>query len=147
VSNYFRIQWLNVGRFQVLAQEYSMGAVMIKCPETGRPIPTGIVADRDSFSATPVFFPNVHCPICETEHEWFVGVRIRGLVRSPPGRAWSWLTFSMPWMTSPHTVYSRLSQGDSSKQMKNWLSRKTRVHMISGAFSGRFGFYTGMAST
>lgn len=48
-----------------------MGAVMIKCPGTGRPIPTGIVADRDSFSATPVFFAKVHCPICKTEHEWF----------------------------------------------------------------------------
>ena len=48
-----------------------MGAVMIKCPDTGRPIATGIVADRESFSATPVFFAKVHCPICNAEHEWF----------------------------------------------------------------------------
>jgi hypothetical protein len=48
-----------------------MGAVMVKCPDTGRPIRTGMVADRDSFSATPVFFAKVHCPICKTEHEWF----------------------------------------------------------------------------
>ena len=26
-----------------------MGTVMIRCPETGRDIPTGIVADRESF--------------------------------------------------------------------------------------------------
>ena len=48
-----------------------MGAVMVRCPETGRDIPTGIVADRESFNAMPVFFARVHCPICRTEHEWF----------------------------------------------------------------------------
>ena len=48
-----------------------MGAVMVRCPETGRDIPTGIVADRESFHATPVFFARVLCPICRTEHEWF----------------------------------------------------------------------------
>jgi hypothetical protein len=48
-----------------------MGAVMVKCPETGRQIATGMVADRESFKATPVFFARVHCPICRTEHEWF----------------------------------------------------------------------------
>jgi hypothetical protein len=45
-----------------------MGAVMVRCPETGRDISTGIVTDRKSFEATPVFFA---CPICQTEHEWF----------------------------------------------------------------------------
>jgi hypothetical protein len=49
-----------------------MGAVMIRCPETGRDIATGIVTDRESFAATPVFFARVFCPICRTEHEWFV---------------------------------------------------------------------------
>jgi hypothetical protein len=48
-----------------------MAAVMIRCPETGREIPTGIVTDRESFAATPVFFARVLCPICRTEHEWF----------------------------------------------------------------------------
>ena len=48
-----------------------MGAVMVRCPETGRDIPTGLVTDRKSFDATPVFFGRVHCPICRTEHEWF----------------------------------------------------------------------------
>jgi len=40
-----------------------MGAVMIRCPETGQDIPTGIVADRKSFAATPVFFARAYCPI------------------------------------------------------------------------------------
>jgi len=48
-----------------------MGIVMIRCPQTGREIPTGIVADRESFQAMPVFFARVNCPICRTEHEWF----------------------------------------------------------------------------
>jgi hypothetical protein len=48
-----------------------MGIVMVKCPDTGRDISTGIVADRASFNATPVFFARVFCDICRTEHEWF----------------------------------------------------------------------------
>jgi hypothetical protein len=49
----------------------SMGSVMIKCPGTGRDIATGLVADRESFAAMPVFFARVFCPLCRTEHEWF----------------------------------------------------------------------------
>jgi hypothetical protein len=52
-------------------QEHSMGTVMVKCPDTGHDISTGIVADRASFNATPVFFARVYCPMCRTEHEWF----------------------------------------------------------------------------
>ncbi len=48
-----------------------MGTVMVKCPETGHDISTGIVADRASFNATPVFFARVYCPLCRAEHEWF----------------------------------------------------------------------------
>jgi len=48
-----------------------MGAVMVRCPQTGRDIPTGLVTDRKSFESMPVFFARVHCPICRTEHEWF----------------------------------------------------------------------------
>jgi hypothetical protein len=48
-----------------------MGVVMIKCPDTGREIPTGMVADRQKFDRTPVFFARVRCPVCGNEHEWF----------------------------------------------------------------------------
>jgi hypothetical protein len=48
-----------------------MGAVMIKCPDTGRDIPTGMVADRERFRAMPVFFARVLCPLCGKQHEWF----------------------------------------------------------------------------
>ena len=48
-----------------------MGTVMIRCPETGREVSTGMHVDRDSFRATPVFFARSFCPICKAEHEWF----------------------------------------------------------------------------
>jgi hypothetical protein len=48
-----------------------MGVVMIKCPETGRAIPTGMEADRDRFRCSPVFFARSFCLICKTSHEWF----------------------------------------------------------------------------
>jgi hypothetical protein len=47
------------------------GTVMIKCPQSGRDISTGITTDRARFESTPVFFARVHCPFCLTEHEWF----------------------------------------------------------------------------
>jgi hypothetical protein len=52
-------------------REKPMGAVMIRCPQTGREIETGMTADRERFRAMPVFFGQVYCPICRTEHEWF----------------------------------------------------------------------------
>jgi hypothetical protein len=48
-----------------------MGMVMIKCPQTGRAIPTGIKIDRESFRRSPVFFARTRCPICQTDHTWF----------------------------------------------------------------------------
>jgi hypothetical protein len=52
-------------------REIKVGIVMIKCPQTGRPIPTGIKADRESFRCSPVFFARTHCSICQANHEWF----------------------------------------------------------------------------
>ena len=48
-----------------------MGMVMVKCPETGRAIPTGMKTDRESFQRSTVFFGRTHCPICHTDHAWF----------------------------------------------------------------------------
>lgn len=48
-----------------------MGEVMIRCPNTGRDVRTGIIADRDSFNASPVFFARAYCEQCSIEHEWF----------------------------------------------------------------------------
>jgi hypothetical protein len=51
--------------------EEQMGVVMIKCPETGRAIPTGMEADRKRFRCSPVFFARTFCLICKASHEWF----------------------------------------------------------------------------
>jgi hypothetical protein len=48
-----------------------MGMVMIKCPQTGRAIPTGIETDHESFQRCAVFFAHTRCPICRTNHGWF----------------------------------------------------------------------------
>ncbi|OKO77607.1 hypothetical protein [Bradyrhizobium sp. AS23.2] len=48
-----------------------MGMVMIKCPQTGRAIPTGIETDRESFRRLPVFFGHTRCPNCNANHDWF----------------------------------------------------------------------------
>ncbi len=48
-----------------------MGMVMIRCPETGRAISTGIEIDRVTFRSTPVFFSQTRCPLCRVTHEWF----------------------------------------------------------------------------
>ena len=48
-----------------------MGMVMVKCPQSGRAIPTGIKTDRDSFRRSPVFFGRTSCPICHIDHAWF----------------------------------------------------------------------------
>jgi hypothetical protein len=44
---------------------------MIKCPQTGRAILTGIKTDRESFRCSAVFFARAHCSICQTNHDWF----------------------------------------------------------------------------
>jgi len=48
-----------------------MGVVMIKCPETGRAIPTGMKTDRETFRCSAVFFARTYCTICRISHEWF----------------------------------------------------------------------------
>lgn len=48
-----------------------MGILMIKCPATGRDIPTGIETDGAPSPTMPVFFSRTYCPFCRTNHEWF----------------------------------------------------------------------------
>ncbi|WOH71320.1 hypothetical protein RX330_23885 [Bradyrhizobium sp. NDS-1] len=48
-----------------------MGMIMVKCPKTGRAIPTGIKSDRETFLRSIVFFGNTRCPTCQADHSWF----------------------------------------------------------------------------
>ena len=48
-----------------------MGMAMVKCPQTGHAISTGIKTDRESFGLRAVFFSRTHCLICRSDHAWF----------------------------------------------------------------------------
>jgi hypothetical protein len=48
-----------------------MGVVMIRCPQTGRDVPTGLEMDVSEFQRAPVFYSRVWCPECNVLHEWF----------------------------------------------------------------------------
>ncbi len=48
-----------------------METIMIRCPNTGRGISTGLVMRNGEFSRSPVFFARVLCPLCREHHEWF----------------------------------------------------------------------------
>lgn len=50
-----------------------MGMVMIMCPKTGRPVPTGFGMDKESFkNPTVVLSQNSFgpCPACGGMHTW-----------------------------------------------------------------------------
>lgn len=49
-----------------------MGMVMIKCPVTGKPVPTGFGMDRATFDNPTNQFTNnnVGCPHCGQTHTW-----------------------------------------------------------------------------
>ena len=48
-----------------------MGMIMVKCPQTGHVIPTGLKSDRETFLRSIVFYGNTHCPVCRANHNWF----------------------------------------------------------------------------
>lgn len=48
-----------------------MGMIMIRCPQTGSAVPTGIKVDREAFRCSAVFFARTLCSACNDRHEWF----------------------------------------------------------------------------
>lgn len=51
--------------------ERVMGELMIRCPNTGKSVSTGIFMDRTKFRSMPVFFSTSYCASCSSSHEWF----------------------------------------------------------------------------
>jgi hypothetical protein len=47
-----------------------MSTIMIKCPQTGEAVSTGIEVERDTFVALPNAGALMHCPACGDEHIW-----------------------------------------------------------------------------
>jgi endogenous inhibitor of DNA gyrase (YacG/DUF329 family) len=48
-----------------------MAVVMITCPNTGRPVSTGIESDPRSFACLPDVLSHSKCPHCGSEHVWW----------------------------------------------------------------------------
>jgi endogenous inhibitor of DNA gyrase (YacG/DUF329 family) len=47
-----------------------MSLVLIKCPETGRVVSTGIEMERATFDALPNVGAPMKCPACASTHVW-----------------------------------------------------------------------------
>lgn len=47
-----------------------MPMVIITCPTTGKPVPTGIVMDERAFETSTLVNNSVTCPHCKQRHTW-----------------------------------------------------------------------------
>lgn len=47
-----------------------MGTVVIRCPETGKTVPVGFEAVRETFHAPENALATIHCPACGKLHQW-----------------------------------------------------------------------------
>jgi hypothetical protein len=52
------------------AGRHDMSTIMIKCPQTGQAVSTGIEVECDTFVALPEADAQLHCPACGGEHIW-----------------------------------------------------------------------------
>ena len=43
---------------------------MIKCPNTGEMVPTGLAMDKESFKMAALENNSVECPACHQTHTW-----------------------------------------------------------------------------
>jgi len=59
-----------------------MSLVMIRCPQTGQPIYTGIETDPESFQCVDDVQTHSRCPLCGGEHAWWK--REAWLADAPP---------------------------------------------------------------
>ncbi len=51
-----------------------MSSVMIRCPTTGRSVPTGIETEPSVFRRLPGTASRMLCPACGQQHAWTVEV-------------------------------------------------------------------------
>lgn len=48
-----------------------MPMLIVKCPATGKDIPTGIEMDKATFKTADLAPAPVRCPYCEKDHTWY----------------------------------------------------------------------------
>ena len=51
--------------------ENGVSVIMVKCPNTGRELSTGIETDRAGFDRLPRLLTYSRCPLCRLEHAWW----------------------------------------------------------------------------
>jgi hypothetical protein len=51
-------------------KESNLLRVMIRCPMTGRAIPTNLTADPATWHSRPIGLNRVSCPECKQTHAW-----------------------------------------------------------------------------
>ena len=59
-----------------------MATVLTQCPATGKVVPVGFEANRESFAAGTVMSGSYHCPHCNAVHRWIK--QDAWVVASPP---------------------------------------------------------------
>jgi hypothetical protein len=48
----------------------AMPDILIRCPETGEPVQTGLDTETIIFESLPSFVLPLHCPLCGRTHYW-----------------------------------------------------------------------------
>jgi len=48
-----------------------VSVIMVKCPNTGRELSTGIETDQAGFDRLPRLLTYSRCPLCRLEHAWW----------------------------------------------------------------------------
>ena len=66
----------------------SLNVVMVKCPNTGRELSTGIEMDAATFKRLPDIRSQLMCPICKFDHVWSTAMHgsVTQLLPSPSFR-------------------------------------------------------------
>lgn len=64
---------LQRGKRTASRRSTQMGVVMIWCPTTRRPVPTGIETDPRTFASLPDEPTQTKCPACGSVHVWWKG--------------------------------------------------------------------------
>lgn len=47
-----------------------MAHIVIKCPNTGKPVPTGVDMDKKGFESAQLSGNSFQCPACGNMHTW-----------------------------------------------------------------------------
>jgi hypothetical protein len=47
-----------------------IGTVMVRCPNTGQAVSTGVEMDGATFANLPAIRARLLCPVCRQEHDW-----------------------------------------------------------------------------